>query len=317
MKSLLVLAAFGAATNCLAEPPIVVKKPFDQHQAKGSSTGPAQILYHNGQVLGTNNVPTPVYVIYYGNAFPKTSQAIIDTFVSGISSGINEPTGTAPFAVNSSYCESAVTNCPAPAKGNTSISSMLNYMGSVTMAPVDGTSVNTGGVLQILKTELTNGSLPAADETAIYVLVTDPTIKVSGFPNSFCAYHTHSTSIVAGKNIHFAFAPEPAKVGSCDGNFANGQMVTPNNDAGADEVTDSLMHELSETVTDPDISAWYTSNGEENGDLCNYNYGTWGSLPTAGNGAKYNTLIGGAPYLLQLIWLNTTTPQYCAPAPSH
>jgi hypothetical protein len=34
------------------------------------------------------------------------------------------------------------------------------------------------------------------------------------------------------------------------------------------------MHELSETVTDPDISAWYTQNGAEVGDLCNYVYET-------------------------------------------
>ena len=46
----------------------------------------------------------------------------------------------------------------------------------------------------------------------------------------------------------------------------------PYGDSGADEMVDSIMHELSETVTDPDLNAWYTSNGSENGDLCNYNY---------------------------------------------
>ena len=319
MKLIVAVAVAGLASICLAdngEPPIAVKKPSDQHQAIGGTSTPAQILYHNGPVLGTNGMRVPVYVIYYGNAFPPNSQSIIDKFIGGISGGTNEPTGAAPFAVNSSYCEAAVTNCPPPGAGSTSISGTLSYAASLNMQPVAGSSVNTTAVSQILQTALAGGSLPV-DESGIYVLITDPTIKVSGFPNSFCAYHTHSTSIIAGRNIHYALAPEPAKLGACDGNFANRQKVTPNGDAAADEVTDSLMHELSETVTDPDINAWYTSNGEENGDLCNYNYGDWKSLPTTSEGATYNTLIGGAPYLLQLIWVNKTPPQYCAPATAH
>jgi len=316
MKSFLVLGVIGVASICFADddgPAVAVKKPSNQHQNTSTST-PPQILYHGGHVLGKNGVPVPVYVIYYGNAFPSTTQPIIDRFAGGVSAGVNEPTGAFPFAVNSSYCEASVTACPAPGPGSTSVSGLINYVRSLKLPPSLGSSVNSTAVSQILKIALTTGGLPA-DDTAIYALITDPTIKVTGFPNSFCAYHTHSASIVAGHNIHYALAPEPAKAGACDGNFANGQTVTPNGDAGADEITDSLMHEFSETVSDPDLSAWYTSNGAENGDLCNYNYGTWSSLPQASNGAKYNTLIGGAPYLLQLIWLNKSAPQYCAPAP--
>ena len=33
---------------------------------------------------------------------------------------------------------------------------------------------------------------------------------------------------------------------------------SPNGDVGMDEVVDSLIHEISETVTDPDLNAWYT-----------------------------------------------------------
>jgi len=73
-------------------------------------------------------------------------------------------------------------------------------------------------------------------------------------------------------------------------------------------MVDSIMHELSETVTDQDLNAWYTSNGSENGDLCNYNYGTWASLPEASNGAKYNAAWGGGDWLIQLIWKNSVTP---------
>jgi hypothetical protein len=73
-------------------------------------------------------------------------------------------------------------------------------------------------------------------------------------------------------------------------------------------MVDSIMHELSETVTDPDLNAWYTSNGSENGDLCNYIYGTWASLLPAPNGAKYNAAWGGYYWLIQWIWKNSANP---------
>ena len=92
-----------------------------------------------------------------------------------------------------------------------------------------------------------------------------------------------------------------------------GEPGTPNGDAGADEMVDSIMHELSETVTDPDLNAWYTPSGDENGDLCNYNYGT--PLGTA-NGGSYNAVLGAHYYLIQLIWKNGAPPQSCAAAPA-
>jgi hypothetical protein len=84
---------------------------------------------------------------------------------------------------------------------------------------------------------------------------------------------------------------------------------------GADTMTDDIMHELSETVTDPDISAWYTQNGAENADVCNYVYDTTpASLiqTKTVNGATthYNVTLGGKNFLVQLIWKNS--PGACA-----
>jgi hypothetical protein len=76
----------------------------------------------------------------------------------------------------------------------------------------------------------------------------------------------------------------------------------------ADEMTDSIFHELSEAVTDPDLNAWYTSNGSENGDLCNYVYK---STYTAPNGSTANAQLGGHDYLIQAIWENVS-PGFCA-----
>lgn len=89
--------------------------------------------------------------------------------------------------------------------------------------------------------------------------------------------------------------------------------VTPNGDMGADTVTDDIMHELSETVTDPDINAWYTRGGAEVGDLCNYVYDTTPppAKPTlvyatgTGAHANFHGAISNRDYLIQLIWLNS------------
>jgi hypothetical protein len=79
---------------------------------------------------------------------------------------------------------------------------------------------------------------------------------------------------------------------------------------GADTMTDDIFHELSETVSDPDISAWYTQSGAENGDLCNYVYGSV-SVGVNANGSTYHynaelqTASGQRHrYLIQQIWKN-------------
>lgn len=304
MKTVLI-GIFALAGAAIAQSPgdrVVTKAPFGQHHAARS--GSTQILYHGGPVLGIGAAGIPVYVIYYGSHFPATTQPIINAFIGGLG-------GTPNFDVNTTYCEAATTTCSG---SGTSISGLLSFGGSLQDPALQGKTVNNTAVTRILQYALTTGGLPQNDG-AIYVLITDPTIKVSGFPTSFCAYHTHSSTIVAGHDIKYAVAPEPAVLGACDGNFANGQTVTPNGDQGADEIVDSLMHEFSETATDPDINAWYAANGQENGDLCNYVYGTWSTLPSSPTGASYNASWNGYYWLIQWIWLNKSLPQSCSATP--
>ena len=50
-------------------------------------------------------------------------------------------------------------------------------------------------------------------------------------------------------------------------------IVPPNNDVFADAATTSASHEVTEIITDPFGTAWYTSQGNEIGDLCNQVFG--------------------------------------------
>jgi len=111
----------------------------------------------------------------------------------------------------------------------------------------------------------------------------------------FCAYHSYfnvgTTPVV--------YSNEPY------GNTSVCQVSgapSPNGDAVADAAATAASHELSEAITDPKLSAWYTSQGNENGDLCAYKYGslTWGA-------GKANQMWNGNFFLLQTEFNNHTS----------
>jgi hypothetical protein len=285
-----------------------VKKPYDKAEDKGRGGGGAPtIVYHDGAVMTGD--PVNVYVIYYGdyNANPADTgaQSIIDTFFTDLSASGHDYTSY--YTVNDTYYDST----------NTKIASTFNFspvkgMVYIDSPPSQGTHISSKNMPAIIQHAISApGGLPAK-ENGVYFILSAPSVSVSGFCRSFCAYHTSSSTIVSGMHIRYAVVPDPGnQCGGCDGNVAvYGQNVTPNLDQGADEMTDSIMHELSETVTDPEGTGWFTSSGAENGDLCNYNYGT---PAYTSNGASANVLMNGRYYLIQKIWTNATNPQKCAP----
>lgn len=284
----------------------VIKKPFDSntHQSNGNKTSGTQILYHGGPVMNQSN---SVYVIYYGS-FPATTQPIINDFLVGLSGSsqygvnntYNDPTSSSPMPIPLNYAFVA-----PPSNPNTNPSGSV-YWDSYSQ----GTQLSTKDIPGIV-THAILGGLPA-NQNGVYLVVTAPDVKIAGFCTSYCAYHTTSTAIYSGLHIRFALIPDPTqKCSACNGGIAvYGDTVTPNNDMGADTMADDIIHELSETVTDPDISAWYTRSGAENADLCNYIYDT----PTPslvqtvlvnGSIAHYNATLNKRNFLIQLLWKNS------------
>jgi hypothetical protein len=69
-----------------------------------------------------------------------------------------------------------------------------------------------------------------------------------------------------------------------------------------------IAHELEESVTDPNLNAWYDRRGEENADKCAW---TFGQTSTASNGSRYNVILGGSEFLIQQNWVNVNGG-YCA-----
>jgi hypothetical protein len=104
---------------------------------------------------------------------------------------------------------------------------------------------------------------------------------------NYCAYHSHylhsSTPII--------YSNEPYGVTNyCQVSGA----PSPNGDPSADAAATSASHELTEAITDPLGNAWFTSQGNEIGDLCAYRYGNvnW-------DGGNANQMWNGRYYLLQ------------------
>jgi hypothetical protein len=282
---------------------ISVKAPFDASlHGKGSRTAGNQIIYHGGPVMH----PVSVYYIYYG-AVSTTVQTIMNDFLIDLNV---EP----PYGVNETYYDKAPQPSPGPVLSGYTFTLPNGSSTGVWDNSVfrdnysQGTQLGTSSVQRIVAHALAAG---VPDPNGVYVVITSPDVTISGFCKSFCAYHNTSSTIASGYQIRYALVPDPTqKCSGCNGGIAIYQdTATPNGDMGADTMTDDLMHELSETVTDPDINAWYTKGGAEVGDLCNYVYAGSGATVSEyveknGNTYHYNFSNNGRRYLIQLIWKN-------------
>ena len=115
----------------------------------------------------------------------------------------------------------------------------------------------------------------------------------------YCAYHNF---IEVGGAV-LIYADDPYVEGlACDvGN------EHPNGNAADATIAGGLAHEHSESVTDPELNAWYDEKGNEVADKCRTTkakteYGE--PLGQAPNGADYNEVINGDLYLYQQMWSN-------------
>jgi hypothetical protein len=142
-----------------------------------------------------------------------------------------------------------------------------------------------------LKAYTTANSLPA-DLNHLYLLFFPPNAQTQlGTTNfsltQFAGYHSHTGTLIYGN--------EPFDPG-----FASS---TPNNDPSADSAINTLSHEISEAITDPNGgSGWgdTASPGNEIGDECSTQYGAQlGTVSTDYGPQAYNQVINGHNYYTQ------------------
>jgi hypothetical protein len=105
--------------------------------------------------------------------------------------------------------------------------------------------------------------------------------------STYCAYHGAFAS--GSSTVLYAAMPYAGtNLAACGIQTGGG---TPNG-AETDAEISIASHELIETVTDPQLNAWYDASGSEIGDKCAYTYGS-----TSPNGADIS--IHAHPYIVQ------------------
>jgi hypothetical protein len=111
----------------------------------------------------------------------------------------------------------------------------------------------------------------------------------------YCAYHGEFTS--GSTPILYANMPYTGtSLQAC------GVSTSPNGDQDADSTINVTSHEHMETVTDPELNAWYDSAGNEIGDKCAWNFGS-----VTLDGGLANQVWNSHFYILQQEWDNATS----------
>lgn len=278
--------------------------PLRNGLASGTSTVPAApsaafaaqvssayngITYHGGPVmLGTSNV----YFIWYGNWSKPDSpgaQSVLTDLVRNIG-----PSDY--FAINTTYYDSS----------NTPVSTRLNYSGDRYDRYSLGSRLSTSGAAIIVANKIRAGELPE-DPNAIFIVATSDDVSLPGFKTQFCGFHSSFTLGSSHPAMKYVFAGDAGGFSGCD--VSGG--VSPNGYPHADATANLVAHELEETLTDPQITAWYEDvdgDYEENADKCAWNFG---QTQVAPNGALYNMVLGQRAYLIQQNWVNDNGG-YCA-----
>jgi Phosphate-induced protein 1 conserved region len=253
---------------------------------KGGTGTTNGMNYHGGPVMRASRVN--VYFIWYGNwtngPLSSDRQATV-----GLLDTLFAPTrgmgGSGFFKITSTYSDTI-----GSPTGNIALaaSTTNHYSHGKLLADADVQNIVSGAI--------SSGSLPKDINGVYFVLTSSDVNETSGFCTLYCGWHTRAT--IGGTDIKYAF------VGNADRcpNACEMQTASPNGDSAADGMASIMAHEAMETVTDPDLNAWYDSSGNEIGDKCAWKFGpVTGAM---GQGA-YNQTFGTYNWLIQMGWENS------------
>jgi len=243
------------------------------------------MIYHGGKVMpGTVHV----YFIWYGNWSNGSKKSD-----SQVSVGLLESLYARTGGLGSSglaKVASTYSDTRASATGS------FYLVQSTTDNYSKGKSLSDASVQAVVTSAIQSGRLPKDTNGLYFVLTSSDVAETSGFCTLYCGWHNHAT--ILKSDIKFGFVGNSDRcAASCEG-----QTQSPNGDSGADGMASVLTHETMESVSDPDFTGWYASNGEEAGDKCAWTYGpVKGAI---GYGAS-NQTFGGHNWLIQMLWENS------------
>jgi hypothetical protein len=260
----------------------------------GTGTVTPAITYHSPGPVMAGTVHT--YAIWYGNwnqsngSDTPEGQQIVRDLLSSI--------GNSPyFNLNTTYSISGQT-----------ITGAVTFAGETTDTGTK-TRLRDSDILNIVNSAITSGALPYDANGVYFVLTSSNVAEQSGFCTRYCGWHTAATP--SAGHVRYSF------VGNANRclNACAAQTTSPNGNAGVDGMCSVISHELEEAVTDPDLNAWYDSQGAENADKCAWTFGHFQQqLPS---GAWYNVTLGSRKYLIQRNLEHNTSGDLCKMDATH
>jgi plastocyanin len=246
-----------------------------------SGTGPKPpatgngINYNGGPVMSSG---TNLYYIWYGSWTGSPVPAVLNAFGNGIG-------GSPYYHINTSYSDNS----------GKAVADSVTLMPSISDNYSQGKSLTDNMVFSVVSSAISSGKLPL-DPNGIYFVFSSADVdETSGFCTQYCGWH--SSASLNGVDVKFSFIGNPDRCPSA----CTTSMPAPNGSRAGDGMASVLAHELSETVSDPDLNAWFSSSGQENGDLCAWNFG---SVSHTASGLAYNLVLPTGNFLIQQMWLN-------------
>ena len=237
--------------------------------------------YHGGPVMKSPNV----YVIWYGNWGTNSSLQLVPEFVRGLA-------GSVWWDIITTYTDGSGSPIP----------NAINYRGSAFDSFSQGTFIADPPA--VVRGVLDRGLQPV-DANGIYYILGSTGVTFNGLCFPICGFH--SSLGYGSTTLKFAIGADNL----CGGCAPIQTTQSPNNNPGFDAMVNIMAHELAETVTDPIGNGWFSASGNENADLCAWQFP---EMFTVGNGSVANAVLStGKAYLLQANWVHSTLPEaHCA-----
>jgi hypothetical protein len=234
--------AQGPSLNAGPQAGTVWERGLATAAAHARHTSSPNLIYHGGPVVtGT----TRVQPIFWGTSWPSyrgDEMSGIDTFYSGIG-------GSTYAGSNTEYTDSSGRSV------STSVTASPHVV-DASAAPSNAPQTSTilAEVAKLYPNPTPNGYYP------VYI---DQPRGHAGY----CAWH--SAGSINGVPVTFAFFFKLDGDSGCDP-----QSPDTSHSEGLNASANVSGHELSETLTDPQLNAWYDSKGAENADKCAWTFGS-------------------------------------------
>ncbi|HET8893408.1 MAG TPA: hypothetical protein VFM96_04870 [Gaiellaceae bacterium] len=251
LASVVGAGAAGGPPSIAAGPAFGFVPSHNANHGGGSHGGHVSLLqWHNGPVMHS----TTVVPIFWGSSWSNSS--FTGDKVTGLDYLYANIHGTPYAHTNSEYTD-----------GSGSVNTASIGTGS-DLTDTSATPSGAPSTSQVLAevAKATNNS-PIAD--AYYPVYSDQPRGSAGY----CAWHSSGT--INGIQVEFGFFFNLDGDPGCDPNAP----TNLGHSQGLSALANVSGHELSETLTDPQLNAWYDQQGSENADKCAW---TFNGLVTIG-----------------------------------